>query len=177
MSMFRQRIFNCTSLLVLVVASLPPSPVFAQRAADRDAQEINAYVLTEAALARYSQATRNLGALSRDVSSDCGAGDDGDDGDDDEGARSIDQAVARIDAIAGARAAIESAGMKTREYVVFGLSVFQAGLASWALAQPGGKLPAGVSKANVDFYRAHERAIAALGASSKSSDCDSEDSA
>jgi hypothetical protein len=165
MAMFRQRVFSCAALFVLVVASLLAATAFAQGVPGPDTREINAYVLTEAALARYSQATRNLGALAKQLSSNCD--------DDDGGSGSIGQSVARIDAIAGAKAAIQSAGMATREYIVFGMSVFQAGLSAWALTQPGGKLPAGVSRANVDFYRTHEKAINALGAPSQASDCNS----
>jgi hypothetical protein len=167
MTMSTQRVFSCAAPLVLVIASLLAAAAFAQGAPDRDTREVNAYVLTEAALAKYSQATRNLGALAKQLSRNCD--------DNDESPSSIDQSVARIDAIAGAKAAIRSAGMATREYIVFGMSVFQAGLSAWALAQPGGKLPAGVSKANVDFYRTHEKAINALGAPSQGSDCNSND--
>ncbi len=35
-------------------------------------------------------------------------------------------------------------------------------MAAWALTQPGGTLPPGVSKANVDFYRSHEQALKKL---------------
>ena len=62
----------------------------------------------------------------------------------------------------GAQAAIQSAGMTSREYVVFMFSMMQNGMAAWALSQPGGKLPPGVSQANVDFFRKHEAAMAAV---------------
>lgn len=165
--MSMQRVFSCASSLMLVFASLLPATAFAQGAPDPDTREINTYVLTEAALAKYSQASRNLGALPKLASGNCD--------DDDEGAGSISKSVARIDAIAGAKAAIRSAGMTTREYIVFGMSVFQAGLSAWALTQPGGKLPPGVSRANVDFYRTHQTAINAVGAPPKDSDCNSND--
>jgi hypothetical protein len=48
------------------------------------------------------------------------------------------------------------------------MSVMQNGLAAWAVSQPGGKLPPGVSQANVDFYKQHEADFAAMG---DDSDC------
>ena len=131
-------------------------------AQDRDTQEVLAYTLTETSLAKYVQATRNLAALQETCD------------DDDSDSQSIDQTVARLNAQPGAKAAIQSAGMTTREYVVFSWSIIHTGLAAWALSQPGGKLPAGASKANVDFYRKHEAGLKSLG-SSKSRDACADD--
>ena len=133
-----------------------PVASLAQAPPDRDAKEINAYVLTEPALAKYAQATRALGAAAKRLSGNCND-------DEDDGAKSLDAVVARIDAVPEAKSAIRSAGLTTREFVVFSFSVFQSGMAAWGLSQPGGKLPPGVSKANVDFYRAHEAEINKLG--------------
>jgi hypothetical protein len=49
--------------------------------------------------------------------------------------------------------------------------MMQNGMAAWALKQPGGKLPPGVSQANVDFYNKHETAMAELG---KEKTCEAE---
>ena len=141
-------------IAIALTAALPVASS-AQGPPDRDTQEINAYVLTEPALAKYAQATRALGAASKRLSGNCD--------DDDDGAKSLDALVARINAVPEAKSAIQSAGMTAREYVVFSFSLFQSGMAAWGLSQPGGKLPPGVSKANVDFYRAHEAAIEKLG--------------
>jgi hypothetical protein len=116
-------------------------------AEDRDAQEVASYVLTDAALARYTKATKNLAALPGGKPGDCDAGDD---------SMSLAEMVAALDGTPGAKGAIQSAGMTTREYVVFSWSILHNGLAAWAISQPGGKLPAGTSKANVDFYQKHE---------------------
>lgn len=152
-----------------------PTASVAQEFSDRDSREIASYMLTESALAKYARATANLGANAKGLSGHCD--DDGDDdGDDDESARSLDEMVARINAKPGISAAIQSAGMTTREYVVFSLSLFQNGMAAWALSQPGGKLPPEISKANVDFYRAHEAAIQKLGSQEGSNGCDDSDS-
>lgn len=151
-------------LAIMTLALMLPGSSQAQ--VDRDAQEINSYVLTDAGLARYTKAIQTLGAIAKKQSSDCD-----DDGDDDS-PKSLDQMVAKINAVPGARAALQSAGMTAREYVVFSLSIFQTGFAAWGLSQPGGKLPPGVSMTNVDFYRKHEAALTKLGESTQSDDCD-----
>jgi hypothetical protein len=123
-------------------------------AQDRDTQEVGRYVLTESGLAKFAQASQNLAA----IPGACAREDD-----DGSNSQTIDQMVAKLNAVPGAQAGLQSAGMTTREYVVFMLSVFQTGMASWAVSQPGGKLPPGVSQANVDFVRKHEARVAALG--------------
>jgi hypothetical protein len=35
------------------------------------------------------------------------------------------------------------------------MSLLQSGIAAWGLSQPGGKLPPGFNKANVDFVNSH----------------------
>ena len=141
--------------LLLVVAALALPGIAA--ANENDKREISNYVLTEAGLAKFKQATDKLSA----VPGACAKADDDDD-DDDSSSQSLDQMVAKLDAVPGAQAAIRSAGMTTREYVVFMWSIMQTGMSAWAQDQ-GGKLPQGVSQANVDFYRKHEAAMAAIG--------------
>jgi hypothetical protein len=125
-------------------------------AAAEDLQEVSRYTLTEAGLAKYAKATRNLAAIP-------GACEADEDDDDDSNSQSIDDMVAKLDATPGAKAAIESAGLTPREYVVFTFSMMQSGMAAWAQSQPNAKLPPGISQANIDFYRKHEAALAALG--------------
>jgi hypothetical protein len=149
-----------------VVVSIAGGAARAQ--GDRDTQEISRYALTEAGLAKYSAATQHLNKLGNSDPSRC-------EDKDDESPSSLDQFVAKIDAKPAAKAAIQSAGMTTREYMVFSMSLFQTGLAAWALEQPGGKLPPGVSKANVDFYKAHKATIDKLGAEMKDKCKDSGD--
>ena len=147
---------------VLAAMLLVPVAMAAPPAADRDTLEVNAYVLTEAAFTKSAQAPKKLPAAPGRAA-DC---------DDDSGTdASIAAQVARLEALPGARAVLQSAGLATREYVVISWSLLQAGIAAWSLAQPGGKLPAGVSMANVTFYRAHEPVITSLGAASRSRDC------
>jgi len=157
-----------TAVCVAIAAVLFTSAAcLAQGFADRDAREIGSFVLTDAGLAKYTQAVKNLGAHAKRMRDACGD-------DDSESARSLDQMAARLDAIPEVKTAIRSAGLTTREYLVLTLSLFQNGMAAWALTQPGGKLPPGTSMANVNFYRAHEAAIKRLGEQTKDSNCDAD---
>lgn len=151
-------------ILPVIAAIALMIPASAQAQVSRDTQEINAYVLTDAGVARYLKASEALKLAKGSMPSDC------DDSDDSNG-KSIDEMVAKLNTIPAARAAIQSSGMTTREYFVFTMSLFQTGMASWALAQPGGKLPPGVSMANVNFYRQHEAAMSRLGSDSESDEC------
>lgn len=154
--------------LLIAVATLACAiaAVKAAEAQASDLQEVSAYRLSESGLARYSQAIRKLGSLASSVSADCkGADDDG------EAAQSIDDVAAKLEAVPGARAALDSAGISSHEFVVFTFALFQTGMASWALDQPGGKLPEGVSMDNVNFYRANSAALEELGQQTKATDC------
>ena len=138
--------------LLVVAATIGlalPAPAAAN---ENDKREISSYVLTEAGLAKFTQATQALSA----IPGACAREDD----DDDSNSASLDQLVAKLNAVPGAQAAIQSAGMTTREYVVFMWSMMQSGMSAWALQQSG-KLPPGVSQANVDFYNKHEAAMRA----------------
>lgn len=148
---------------LIVVFVLVPMAADAQNPADRDAKEIAGYVLTDAALAKYSLAVRKLQPLMGQVPQDCGQ---------DEVPQSLDGTAARMDEVPGVKSALKAAGMTSREYLVFSWSVFQNGVAAWTLEQPGGKLPPGVKMANVSFYRAHEAELKKLGELTKQADCD-----
>jgi hypothetical protein len=91
---------------------------------------------------------------------------------DDKNPKSLNAMAARVDGVPQVKSALRAAGMTSREYLLFSLSVFQNGLAAWALAQLGGKLPEGVKMANVNFYRAHEVELTKLGEVTKQADCD-----
>ena len=167
-----QTIQRLSAILSIFVALVLMLPAGAHAQIDRDTQEISSYVLTDAGLAHYTSASKALGALKKSVSGDC----EDDDDDDGDNAKTIDQMVAKFNATPGAKAAIQGGGMTTREFIVFSMSIFQTGMASWALSQPGGKLPAGVSMTNINFYRKHEAAMAALNQASESDNCNGGDS-
>lgn len=84
----------------------------------------------------------------------------------------LTDAAARMDRNPGATAALKAAGMTAREYLLFSWSVFQNGMAAWALDQPGGSLPPGTKPTNVNFYRAHKAELEKLGELTREMDCD-----
>lgn len=145
---------------------LPIAPRLAS-AQDADTKEVQRYTLTETGLAKYAQATKNLASVPGGAACD--------DDDDDAGAGSLDEMAAKLDAVPGAKAAIQSAGMTSREYVLFSMSLLQNGMAAWAASQPGGALPAGVSKANVDFLKKHDAELKQLETFTKRDDCGDEE--
>lgn len=145
------------------LALLTPVGAWAQSLADRDTNEIAGYMLTDAGLAKYRQAVHKLQPLMGQLPQDC---------DHDEGSQSLDGTAARMDGVPEAKSVLKAAGMTSREYVVFSWSLFQNGMAAWALEQPGGQLPPGVKMANVTFYRAHEAELKKLGELTKHADCD-----
>ncbi|MDH5304783.1 MAG: hypothetical protein OEW64_11900 [Gammaproteobacteria bacterium] len=147
----------------MFAACLCSTATFAQDEADADTREVLAYTLSEAGLAKYSQATRNLAALDDGMPGAC---------EEDTGEASIDEMVASLDAWPGASGAIRAAGMTTREYIVFSWSLVHNGLAAWSASQPGGSLPPGVSRANADFVMQHEAELQQIGASASGDDCE-----
>lgn len=146
-------------VLATLAFILPPAAI----AQDRDTQEIQRYVLTDAALAKYKAATKKLVVLPGSRGS-C---------DDEDNSGTIADLVAKLDSIPGAKAAVTSSGMTTREYVVFSFAMVHNALASWAVSQPGGKLPPGTSQANVDFYQRHAAEFESL-PKSEATDCNDE---
>jgi len=118
-------------------------------AQDADSQEVMRYTLTDAGLAKYTKASQNLAALPGGPPG-CAKEDDSD-----SDSNSIAELAGKLDSTPGAKAAVQSAGMTSREYIVFSMSLLQSGIAAWGLSQPGGKLPPGVNKANVDFVNSH----------------------
>jgi hypothetical protein len=146
------------SKALVVAAAIGLATPCIAASSDSDHREISAYALTEAGLAKFRQATEKLSA----VPGACERLDEDDDGDEGSGKESLDQMVAKLNAVPGAQAAIQSAGMTTREYVVFMFSMIQSGMSAWAQSQSD-KLPPGVSQANVDFFKKHEADMKAIG--------------
>ena len=142
--------------LVLLLPSL---------AAADDEQEIKNYVLTDAGLAKYSQAARQLAAMDAAQTGACEESEDGED------AQSISDVVAKFDRYPAAKNAITSAGMTTREYVVFSFALLQTGLAVWGAEQTGGQATA-ASAANVAFYKKNEANLKKLETITQSKSCE-----
>lgn len=147
---------------LLVALAVTLSPVRFAFAQDADMQEVVRYKLTESGLAKYAQATRQLAALAGGAPVGCDEGTE---------SASLAEMAAKLDAAPGAKAAVQSAGMSTREYIVFSWSLLHNGMAAWTTSQPGGALPPGVSKANVDFLKAHDAQLKELETVSKQDDC------
>ncbi len=149
--------------VAFALALLTPMAAEAQGLADRDAKEVADYVLTDTGLAKYAQAVRKLQLLTGNLPQDCDHG---------EGAQSLNAVAARMDGVPEVKSALKATGMTSREYLLFSWSLFQNGMAVWALDQPGGKLPPGTKPANVKFYRTHEAELKKLGELAKQADCD-----
>jgi hypothetical protein len=160
-----RKLLRTTLVLSMVTALslLVPVRGDAQHSPDPDTKEIADYVLTDGALKKYTQAVRNLQLLMGQLPQEC---------DGDENPKSLNDMAVQMDGVPEVKSALKSAGMTSREYLVFSWSVFQNGMAAWALDQPGGKLPPGVKMANVNFYRAHEAELKKLGELTKQADCD-----
>jgi hypothetical protein len=146
-------------VLVAVAASALPARARAQKTqADADMEALKNYRLTEAAMAKYIKASQNLVTLVKSKP---------------EWAKNIEKSqndnasfadiAAFYDKIPPVRQALSSAGMSSREFVLFTFSMFQAGMGAWAMSQPGGKLPEGTPAENVAFYKKHEAQLKKLG--------------
>lgn len=162
------RVFRPVAIRLLLTACIILTSLnsLAQGGSDADTKEVLAYTLTDAGLAKYMKATQNLAALPGGMAGDC---------DDDSDADSLADSVAKINATPGAEAAIRSAGMATREYVVFSWSLLHNALAGWAASEPGGTLPPGAKQSNVDFLKKHEADLKQLEVSEGSDSCDQDD--
>lgn len=134
-------------------------------AEDRDAKELDNYVLTDAGLAKYSQAARQLAKLEEGQVRAC---------EETEDLESISDTAAAFDRYPAAKSIVQAAGMTTREYVVFSLALLQAGLAAWGAEQSGGQ-PEGVSPANLAFYQRNEANLKKLETVTKQPYCESEE--
>ena len=144
--------------LVATAASALPAPARAQKAqGDADMQALKNYRLTEANLGKYVKASQNLVALAKSKP---------------EWAKNIEasqkdnaslaEIAAFYDKIPPVRQALNSAGMSSREYVLFTMSMFQAAMGAWAMTQSGGKLPEGTPPENVAFFKKHEAELKKL---------------
>jgi hypothetical protein len=160
---------RATFFLLFLALALAPAQPASDPGPDRDTREVLGYSLTEAGLAKYARATRSLAALPGGMPGACD--------DDTPESVTLNQVAAKLDAVPGASAAIRSAGMTTREYVMFSWSIFHHGLAAWALGEPGGTLPPETSMANVEFFKKHTAELEELEGLRKKGDCDGEQSA
>lgn len=129
---------------------------------DADLAEIRAVTLTEASFAKYVEATRNLAAAHFE---NCAADDD----DADAGNASVTTMAAKLDSVPAAKAAVQAAGLTSRQYVVYSLALMENGFAAYTPA--GSKLPAGINPANVAFMRSHSAEMDQLSEEIDDPDC------
>ena len=159
----RQYLFYAVIACAACLALPPVASVQADPEADN--REVASYRLTEPALAKYADATHRLAAALAESPPPCEDAED----------NSLSAMAARLDAVPGASAALSDAGMASREYIVFGLATFQAGMGAWALTAGGGELPPGVAGENVAFYQAHEAEFQDLTGVLPEDDCEGDE--
>lgn len=145
---------------LLAVATAAVTCLAAPLGAQTDEEILARYRLTEAGLVKFAQASRGFIAVARADSQALGAQDE------DAGPKTLAEIAALYDAHPGLKRAISSAGMTTREYVTFIMSMFQAGMAAWMVDQQGGKfdkVPAGIPHENIRFYQQHRAELDRIG--------------
>lgn len=132
--------------------------------AQSDEQTLARYRLTEATLAKFAQATHNLVAAAKANPSVLKEQDE--EQDDDEKVETLADMAAVYDRHPVLKQAITGAGLTTREFATFVMSMFQAGLAASLVEMRQGKLdslPAGVPRENVLFYQRHKAELDRIG--------------
>jgi len=149
---------------LLAMFWLIASPVAGQRpAADPDERALAAYRLNDATLNRFIAASRAMAAAAR-PRVDTVAEEDEDEAD----SKTIADIAAFYDAQPPFRQALARAGLTSREYVTFMLTLFQAGMAAWLVEQHGwDKLPPEIARENVVFYQRHKAQLDSLTAELK----------
>ena len=98
---------------------------------------------------KFTQASRNFIAVAKADSAALEQQSEDSDG------MTLAQMAALYDGHPGLKRAITSAGMTTREYVTFIMSMFQAGMAAWMVEQQGGKfdkVPAGMKVVDLEEH-------------------------
>lgn len=148
-------------LLALALPCLLSSTATAQRSADNDLRAISAYTLT---MPKYKQLMTAMANLGRSAQRDpkVGAALEG------SGNLGIDQMVARLDAVPPVKQALGDAGLSTREFAVAQGAMLQSAMSygimkQYKLSPDSVSKSAGVSKANLEFFRANEAEIERMG--------------
>jgi len=129
--------------MMLAMVWLLPAAALAESATEASTREVMAYRFTESGLARYAQGLKNLSGVKLNCDRSTSS-------------LVIDDAVRRLDSQPGVKSAIQSAGMSTREYVLFSWAIPYNMIAATGAKEGGGAAPAGAQQANVDFFRQHE---------------------
>lgn len=150
---------------IAAVVTATPAMSHAQKApaADPDMQVLASYRLTEGTLHKVMQAGRNLAAMAKDPT----VRESMQSQDDQPEAKTIAAMAAQFDAVPPMKKALASAGLTSREYAVFTLSLLQASFAAALMDAKGQyqlkELPKGTPRENVDFVRAHRAELQRYG--------------
>lgn len=145
---------------LLAVATAAVTAIAAPLGAQTDEETLARYRLTEAGLAKFTQASRSFIAIAKADSAALEQQSEESNG------MTIAQMAAMYDGHPGLKRAITSAGMTSREFATFLMSMFQAGMGAWLVEQQGGKfdkVPAGIPHENIRFYQQHRAALEAIG--------------
>ena len=145
---------------LLAVATAAVTAFAAPLGAQTDEETLARYRLTEAGLAKFTQASRSFIAIAKADSAALEQQSEESNG------MTIAQMAAMYDGHPGLKRAITSAGMTSREFATFLMSMFQAGMGAWLVEQQGGKfdkVPAGIPHENIRFYQQHRAALEAIG--------------
>ena len=142
----------------LPAAAIAVACFAARLPAQSDEETLARYRLTEATLAKFTQASRNLVAAVADPTVRREQGED-------PGPHTIAEVAAAYDRHPAMQRAITSAGMTTREFTTFVLSMLQAGMGAWIVEREHGrrdKVPIGIPIENVLFYQEHQAELERL---------------
>ncbi|HEU5261949.1 MAG TPA: hypothetical protein VFU41_11075 [Gemmatimonadales bacterium] len=140
---------------LLAAAAAAVTILAAPLGAQSDDETLARYQLTDAALAKFTQATRNVIAAAQAQPEAFRERE----GADDATIETIAEMAAVYERYPALKRAINAGGMTTREYVVFLMSMTGAAMGALLVEQQQGKfdnLPAGISRANVLFYQRHK---------------------
>jgi hypothetical protein len=149
------------TMLALALPCLLTAPALGQSSADKDMKEISAYSWTMPKYKQLMAAMVSLGkAAQRD--STIGSALEG------SGNLTIDQAAARYGAVPPVKQALADAGMTPRQYAVAQGAWLQSAMSygimkQYKLTADSVSKATGVSKANLEFFRANEAEIERMG--------------
>jgi hypothetical protein len=145
----------------LVLLCLVATSSVGQAHGNSDLREISAYTLTMPKYKQLIAAMLNLGKAAQADPSVGGALEGS-------GNLTVDQATARLVSVPAAKRAITSAGLTPREFTIAQGAMLQAGMSygimkQYKLSPDSVSKSTGVSKANLEFFRANEAEIERLG--------------
>jgi hypothetical protein len=149
------------ALVALAAPCLLSATAAAQSSSDKDLKEISGYTWTMPKFKQLMAAMLNLGKV---ASTNPKLGESLEDS----GNLTLDQAAARYNAVPPLKRALADAGMTPREFAVAQGAWLQSAMSygvmkQYKLSADSVSKTTGVSKANLEFWRAHEAEIEQMG--------------